>query len=181
MSYLSFFKESEINPYITPKNYVSPEEWLDNGLMKYVLAELSRKFPITNPLYKLFLIEKIGRINNKLNKHAIIHAYLKVINLESIKIIIDNYKVEGQIIKNNLDKRALKDKHLILYILNKYLSITTNKYVYNKLTTIIHYVNSMIYVNSYEIAQLVLTPLIISEHNLIALNIINYRKLDDYF
>ena len=180
MSHFSLFNNSPNNTLKIDANYISPQDWLLEGCMNALLLELSKEYPETRPLYNLYLIKKIGWINNKLNKHDIIHKYLKIINFNYIKQIIDNFEIEGQIIKNNLDIRACKDKTIILFILNKYLINTTSTFVYHKLINIIQYINTINYIDSYELAKLLRTQLIMSVHPSIVIDIINYRKINKF-
>ena len=175
----SLFKYKYFESKIRQKDYVSYYDWKKERQMNAVLLELSKVYPETRYLYNKYLDRSIGWIENKLNKHDIIYNYLKLIKLDYVKSIIDNFEINGQSIRDKHDICTIKDKNILLYILNNYLMNTTNKNIYDELIDIINSIKTnKIESDSYTICNILYDKSISKYHPTIINNIIHYRKLE---
>ena len=179
MSYFSLFSHSSIAEL--PKNYASHKDWLKIRYMKLVLNEITKSNPKTKILYDLFLEEKIGIKDNKLNKYDIVFHYVKLTKSLDIKEIINNYEEYGKYLQEQYDYRNLKDKKIILSMLNfYYVLILSSKIeeIYDDIIKII----KIIEIHDSEINQFAICVLI-SNTNIpkyfpdILHNIVNFRSI----
>ena len=181
---MSFFSYYEKDPFILlsktrPNKYVSYYDWRKERQMNALLSEIAMNHPNTKSLYIKYLDHTIGWLNGVLNKHDIIFNYIKVLNPEYIKSIIDNYELNGQLLIDKYNIRTAKDKNIILYILNNYLINTTNKYIYDQLLNIMNLINiGQIDIDPYAICYILYTKSISKYHPTIINNIIYFRKLE---
>lgn len=179
MSHFSLFSHSNI-PEL-PIHYISYKDWLKIHYMSIVLKELIKSNPNTKILYDMFLEEKIGIKDNKLNKYDIVFHYVKLTKSLDIKKIINNYEEYGKYLQEQYAYRNLKDKNIILSMLNFYyaLIVSTNmKEIYDDIIKII----KIIEIHDSEINQFAICVLI-SNTNIpkylpdIIHNIINFRSI----
>jgi hypothetical protein len=178
----SFFKHSFLpNKSIKQTNYISSSDWIEERQMHAVLLELSKHKPDTRKLYYKYLNRQIGWTKNRLDKHNIIQNYLKLTKSNYIISIIYNFKKNGKYIMDNYNDRYIKDKNLILEIIQKYIKETTIKYVYDTLSDIIISVNEdKIELNPYFINKLLEAKMIQTYHPSIINDILYYRKFEKY-
>ena len=174
----SLYQKSYFELKVKQKDYVSFNDWLKETQMNAVLLELSKTYPETRFLYNKYLNNSIGWIKNKLNKHDIIYNYQKIIKSNHIKSIIDNFEINGQTLKDKYFIRTIKDKNILLYILNNYLNNTTNEYIYYELVDIINSIKSNENeIDSYTICDILYNKSIQLYHPSIINDIIYYRKV----
>jgi len=146
-----------------PTHYVSYYDWSNEGKMNKVLLELSKVYPQTRELYDKYTQKEFGWINNRLNKHYIIHHYIKMTKLNrtkmnNIKSIIDNYEKNAIKLDQQYSNTNELDRKILTHILNKYLYMNINNYVNNILKDIIKSLqDNKINVDSYEIYTLLET------------------------
>ena len=163
-----------------PKNYKSYDTWKEELQMDAVLKELYKDYPNTRKLYKQFFDHKLGYINNVLDKQMLIDHYQKIVNPIYINFIISNYKINGQCLIDRYSIRTKKDANIFVYILNTFLKITTNKYVYNVLCELIDSIKTnKIIIDPYFIISIIYRKEIIKYYPTIIDIIINYRQFEN--
>ena len=153
----SYFSDKSLYKQELPSDYLSYEEWSNIRKMRVVLLEISKTYPQTRLSYDKFINKEIGYVDNLLNKHNIIYNYIKTeklnkYNINKIQELIDNYKLNAEIIDMQYLSTYNLDKKILIHILSNYLDKVSN---YKLLLEIIRLLEqNKMYPEPYEINKL---------------------------
>ncbi len=127
----SYFSNNSLYKEQLPSDYLPYEKWSNIRKMRIVLLEISKTHPQTRLYYDKFIDNEIGYVNNLLNKHNIIFNYIKTkklnkYNINKILDIIDNYKLNAELIDRQYLSTYNLDKKIFIHILTNYLDRVSN-------------------------------------------------------